>query len=67
MVMTRTGAITLKGTPTDLAGPKLKVGDAAPDFILQNNALEEVSQNSFVEKNSDHCNGAFARHTGLPR
>ena len=50
MVMTRTGAITLKGTPTDLAGPELKVGDAAPDFILQNNALEEVSQDSFVEK-----------------
>ena len=50
MVMTRTGAITLKGTPTDLAGPELKVGDAAPDFILQNNALEEVSQDSFLEK-----------------
>ena len=50
MVMTRTGAITLKGTPTDLAGPELKVGDAAPDFILQNNALEEVSHDSFMEK-----------------
>ena len=50
MVMTRAGAITLKGTPTDLVGPELKVGDAAPDFLLQNNALEEVSQDSFVEK-----------------
>ena len=50
MVMTRTGAITLKGTPTDLAGPELKVGDPAPEFFLQNNALEEVSQGSFVEK-----------------
>ena len=50
MVMTRAGAITLKGTPTDLVGPELKVGHAAPDFLLQNNALEEVSQDSFVEK-----------------
>ena len=50
MVMTRTGAITLKGTPIDLAGPELKVGDAAPDFNLQNNALEEVSRDSFVGK-----------------
>ena len=49
-MITRKGAITLKGTPTDLDGPELKVGDAAPDFILQNNALEEVSQNSFVGK-----------------
>ncbi len=50
MVMTRAGAMTLGGTPTDLAGPELKAGDAAPDFILQNNALEEVSRNSFVNK-----------------
>lgn len=50
MVMTRTGAITLKGTPIDLAGAELKAGDAAPDFNLQNNALEEVSRNSFVKK-----------------
>ncbi len=50
MVMTRTGSITLKGTPTELAGPKLEVGDAAPDFILQDNALDEVSQDPFVQK-----------------
>ncbi|MGZ0174417.1 MAG: thiol peroxidase [Planctomycetales bacterium] len=43
MTETRTGAITLKGTPTDLAGPELKIGDAAPAFLLQNNALEDVS------------------------
>ncbi len=36
MIEIRTGAITLKGTPTDLAGSELKIGDAAPDFILQN-------------------------------
>jgi thiol peroxidase len=50
MALTRNGAITLKGTPNDLAGPELKVGDAAPDFLLQNNALEEVSRNSFAGK-----------------
>ena len=50
MVNTRTGAITLKGAPTDLAGSELKVGDAAPDFNLQNNALEDVSQNSVAGK-----------------
>ncbi len=50
MVKTRIGAITLKGMPTDLAGDELRVGDAPPDFILQNNALEDVSQNSFAGK-----------------
>ncbi|MDB5337444.1 MAG: tpx [Planctomycetaceae bacterium] len=50
MVMTRSGAITLGGTPTDLSGPELKAGDAAPDFMLQNNSLAEVSRNSFANK-----------------
>ena len=39
MTELRAGAITLKGTPTDLAGSQLKAGDAAPDFNLQNNAF----------------------------
>jgi thiol peroxidase len=46
----RSGAITLKGNPTDLAGPELKAGDAAPDFLLQNNALEDVTLGSFAGK-----------------
>jgi thiol peroxidase len=46
----RKGVITLKGAPTDLAGPELKVGDAAPDFILQNNALEDVALGAFAGK-----------------
>lgn len=50
MTKIRTGAITLKGTPTDLAGSELKVGDAAPDFILQNNALEDVTLKTFAGK-----------------
>jgi thiol peroxidase len=46
----RKGAITLKGTPTDLAGPELKSGDAAPEFLLQNNALEDVTLGTFAGK-----------------
>lgn len=43
MADTRSGAVTLKGNPVDLAGPELKVGDAAPDFSLQTNGLEDMS------------------------
>jgi thiol peroxidase len=50
MTEIRTGAITLKGTPTDLAGPELKIGDAAPDFLLQNNTLENVTPGTFAGK-----------------
>ena len=50
MTEIRTGATALKGTPTDLAGPELKVGDAAPDFRLQNNALQDVTLGSFAGK-----------------
>ncbi len=50
MVTTRAGAISLKGTPTDLSGLELGIGDAAPDFNLQNNALDDVSLNTFAGK-----------------
>ena len=43
MADVRTGAVTLKGGPVDLAGPQLKVGDTAPDFTLQANDLSEVT------------------------
>jgi thioredoxin-dependent peroxiredoxin len=46
----RTGAITLKGTPTNLAGSELKIGDKAPDFLLQNTALEDVTLATFAGK-----------------
>jgi thiol peroxidase len=39
----RSGAVTLKGNPVDLAGAALEAGNAAPDFKLQNNGLEEVT------------------------
>jgi len=35
--------VTLKGNPVTLSGVELKAGAKAPDFKLQNNALEDVS------------------------
>ncbi|MBL8850956.1 MAG: thiol peroxidase [Planctomycetaceae bacterium] len=35
--------VTLKGNPVTLLGSELKVGDKAPDFVLQSNALQDVS------------------------
>jgi thiol peroxidase len=35
--------VTLKGNPVTLAGKELKVGDKAPDFMLQSNAMADVS------------------------
>ncbi|MEZ6126024.1 MAG: thiol peroxidase [Planctomycetaceae bacterium] len=39
----RSGAVTLKGNPVNLAGAALTVGSAAPDFSLQSIGLEEVT------------------------
>jgi len=46
----RTGAVTLKGNPVDLAGPALAAGAAAPDFTLQTNGLEDVTLESSAGK-----------------
>lgn len=35
--------VTLKGNPVALSGAELKPGQKAPDFKLQNNALEDVT------------------------
>ena len=43
MSESRSGAVTLKGNPVDLAGGALEAGQAAPDFKLQSNALADVS------------------------
>ena len=50
MAETRQAATKLKGNPVDLAGPELKAGDAAPEFSLQNNSLEEVTLESITGK-----------------
>jgi thiol peroxidase len=38
--------VTLKGNPVEIVGPELKAGDKAPGFLLQNNALEDVTLES---------------------
>lgn len=43
-------SVTLKGNAVTLSGAELKVGDTAPDFSLQNNALEEVTLASSAGK-----------------
>lgn len=48
--MKRTGAVTLKGSPVDLKGRELKVGDAAPDFCLQDTTLADISLASSAGK-----------------
>ena len=46
MADVRSGAVTLKGGPVDLAGPALKAGDKAPDFKLQGQDLGDVTLSS---------------------
>lgn len=46
MTELRKGAVTLKGNPVDLAGSALAAGSKAPDFSLQNTALEDVTLGS---------------------
>ncbi len=43
MATTRTGSVTLKGNPVTLAGNELKPGQSAPDFKLQDQALQDVT------------------------
>ena len=44
------GAITMKGNPLTLVGPKLSAGDAAPDVEVLDNDLNPVKLSSFKEK-----------------
>ncbi len=39
---TRTGAVTFKGGPVDLAGPEIRAGDKAPDFKCLDSGLAVV-------------------------
>ncbi|HEY2154005.1 MAG TPA: thiol peroxidase [Isosphaeraceae bacterium] len=43
MADVRKGEVTMKGNPVDLAGPKLKPGDKAPDFAVVNDGLGTVT------------------------
>ena len=50
MAEVRSGSVTLKGSPVDLAGRALSAGDSAPDFTLQNSGLEDVKLASSAGK-----------------
>ncbi|WP_337177796.1 thiol peroxidase [Paludisphaera sp.] len=43
MADTRKGEVTFKGNPVELVGPKLRVGDAAPDFQAVGEGLAVLS------------------------
>ncbi len=46
----RIGIITMKGSPLTLVGNEIKVGDAAPDFVVLDNNLSPVRFSSFRGK-----------------
>ncbi|MBW4083179.1 thiol peroxidase [Paenibacillus sp. S150] len=50
MTQERTGVATFKGNPITLIGPELKAGDAAPDFVVSKNLLEEASLSDYAGK-----------------
>lgn len=56
MTMERKGAVQWKGNPTDLVGPELKVGDAAPtDFTLVANDMSAVKGSDLAGKTRILC------------
>lgn len=46
----RSGVITFKGNPMTLLGSTLKVGEAAPDFVLIDNAMSRVALSDYAGK-----------------
>ena len=46
----RTGIITMRGNPLILVGNQVKVGDAAPDFVVIDNNLAPVKFSSYRGK-----------------
>lgn len=50
MSQERTGAAAFKGNPITLIGPELKVGDQAPDFLINKSLVESVSLKDFAGK-----------------
>ena len=43
MAEARKGEVTMRGNPIDLVGPKLQVGDAAPDFTCVDTGMKPVT------------------------
>ncbi len=47
----RADAVTMKGNPLTLTGNEVKVGQAAPDFVVLDNGLAPVKLSSYKGKN----------------
>ncbi|NOZ60167.1 MAG: thiol peroxidase [Calditrichaeota bacterium] len=50
MTIERKGDVTFQGNPLTVIGPKLKIGDKAPNFKILSNELTEVTLNSSAGK-----------------
>jgi thiol peroxidase len=50
MMTQRTGEVTFKGDPLTLVGPKLEVGQEAPDFVAVGNDLNPVKLSDYKGK-----------------
>ncbi len=50
MLEERSGEVTMRGKAVTLLGPKLEIGDKAPDFILQRNDLSDARLSDFTGK-----------------
>ena len=50
MTEERNNIVTFKGNPATLLGPDIKVGDAAPDFLVVDNTLQPVTLASNLGK-----------------
>lgn len=46
----RTGMVTMKGNPLTLLGPEIREGDAAPDFRVLDNDLNQVTLQGLQDK-----------------
>ena len=67
MAETRSGAVTLKGNPVNLAGKALKAGDTAPEFKLQGTDLAEVTLASSKGKTRIVATSVTDRADGSPK
>jgi thioredoxin-dependent peroxiredoxin len=46
----RVNEVTMRGAPITLLGPKINVGDIAPDFIVQDLAMKPIKLSDFKSK-----------------
>lgn len=50
MAEERKGVVSFAGKPVTLIGPEIKVGDKAPDFVVQTVGLQQVTMKDFENK-----------------